>query len=158
MALLRAGWRIHVALMPRLANSRHEAFARSICNGTDGTAAYLAVRPKVTRKSAQVEGSRLLSNPIVRARVAELQEAAATVAVLTARERREMLARCARTIQMQPRDLAAVLLADANLAGDVLHRHEQTVDTSRLLSPERRAELLRASIERRKVSDAPGLC
>ena len=144
--------------MPILANPRHEAFARSICNGTDGTAAYLAVHPKVARKSAQVGGSRLLSNPIVRARVAELQEAAATTAVLTARERREMLARCARTIQMQPRDLAAVLLADANLAGELVRRTDQTVDERRLLSPERREELLRASIERRKVNDAPGLC
>ena len=59
---------------------------------------------------------------------------------------------------MQPRDLAAVLLADANLAGELVQRVDQTVDERRLLSPERRAKLLRESMARRIASNAPGLC
>ena len=69
--------------------------------------------------------------------------------MLTMQERRERLAAAARRDYIRTRDLVSVLLADAKLAGELVERVAQTVDDRRLLSPERREELLRLSIERR---------
>jgi hypothetical protein len=134
--------------MPVLENAQHEAFCQHCASGTDQQLAYMQAFPRSSRKAAGPNGARLIARDNVRARVVELQSATATATTLTSIERREMLARVARETEMSARDLATVLLADAQLAGDLINKHEQTVDQSRILSPERRAELIRASMER----------
>lgn len=118
-------------VMPILANPRHEAVARAIAAGVEQTAAYQSVYTTAQRKGAQVSASSLLSQPLMRARVAELQAASATSLTLSMQERREMLADCARHTEMAPRDLATVLRVDAELAGDLIARAEVKDTTPR---------------------------
>ena len=143
--------------MPPLANSRWEKFSQLIASAETGAAAYRTTYD-ARGASAEANASRLLRNDKVRRRVAELQAASATSTMLTMQERREALAAAARRDNIRARDLVCVLLADAKLAGELVQRAVQTVDERRLLSPERRAELLKLSIERRMAIDAPGRC
>ena len=143
--------------MPILANQRWEKFAQHVAAGESGAAAY-RMTYDARGASAEANASRLLRNDKVRQRVAKLQAASATSTMLTMQERRERLAASARRDNIRASDLVSVLLADAKLAGELVQRAVQTVDERRLLSPERRAELLRLSMERRMASDAPGLC
>lgn len=59
--------------MPRLVNAGHEAFAQAyIANGSNGAEAYRTAYPKCkTNRAAEVNGSRLLRNTEVLARVAK---------------------------------------------------------------------------------------
>ena len=78
--------------------------------------------------------------------------------VLTLAKKRALLYGFATSRKLKPEQRMRAVELDAKLAGEFVERVNQTVDNKRLLSPERREELLRASIERRKMSDAPGLC
>ena len=114
-----------------LRNQQHEAFAREVAAGAEAQDAYCKAFTHSSRKSAGRNGHRLLNNDLVRARVTEMQAAAATATVLSMSERREMLAKAARTVEMEPRDLATVLLADAKLAGELIDKVEAKDTTPR---------------------------
>lgn len=69
--------------MPVLKNPGHEAFAQEVCaDPRDNTKA--AIRAGLPEKSAKSAASRLIKRPDVRARIAELQGAAATIAITSA--------------------------------------------------------------------------
>ena len=157
LTLLSAGQRLHVALMPPLANLRWEKFAQLIACGETGAAAYRTTYD-ARGASADANASRLLRNDKVRQRVAKLQAASATSTMLTMQERRERLAAAARRDNIRVSDLVSVLLADAKLAGELVQRAVQAVDERRLLSPERRRELIKLSMERRAMNNALGPC
>ncbi len=133
--------------MPVLTNPQHEVFCQAVASGMEAQDAYMTVFTHCSKRSANSAGPRLFAKVV--ARVRELQSQSATALVLTMQERREMLAVAARTVVMPPRDLAAVLRIDAELAGDLVAKVEQKDTTDRALTPERRAELLRESIARR---------
>lgn len=65
--------------MPALSNQRHELFAQALAKGETQADAYAAAGYKPSEPNA----SRLTSNDKVRARVAELQEKAASRTVIT---------------------------------------------------------------------------
>lgn len=108
--------------MPLLANHRHEMFAQAVAGGAEQADAYQSIYETVTRKSAKTEGSRLLSNPIVRARLEELQKMSETATVLSMQERRELLAGRARGGVSKDCDLVNIVLADAKLAGELVEK------------------------------------
>lgn len=112
-------------------NPRWEQFAQSVAAGDEAGDAYAACFPKAARRSAKSAGPRLLSNVVVRARVAALQAASATALTLTMQERREMLAKVARSTELEPRDLVAIVLADAKLAGELVDKVEAKDTTPR---------------------------
>ena len=68
--------------MPLLSNPRRERFAQHVAEAGNGAAAY-RLTYGAHGASAEAAASRLLRNDKVRERVAELQSAAATEAVLT---------------------------------------------------------------------------
>ncbi|MGY5811898.1 terminase small subunit [Rhizobium sp. LEGMi198b] len=62
--------------MPALGNQRHEGFCRAICRGESASGAYASIY-HVSGRTAEVNGSKLLRNTVVAARIAELQGMAA---------------------------------------------------------------------------------
>jgi phage terminase small subunit len=70
--------------MPALGNARHEHFAQLTAEGRSGVDAYLEAGHQVSRKVAGVNASRLVKNPDVKARIAELEEQRAAMAAGTA--------------------------------------------------------------------------
>ncbi len=58
--------------MPVLANQRHETFAQNLAAGMTQTAAYLAINPTASTKTAMEAGSRLARSVKVSERVKEL--------------------------------------------------------------------------------------
>lgn len=66
--------------MPLLKNARHEKFAQELAKGKSQVDAYEAAGFKPNESHA----SRLVANGKVAARIAELQDAAAEIAVITA--------------------------------------------------------------------------
>jgi hypothetical protein len=79
-----------------VANPRWEQFAQRVASGESATAAYRATY-KAPCKSAEAHGCRLVRNGKVSARIAEIQQAAATTAVMSLQEKREFLAAIGRT-------------------------------------------------------------
>lgn len=80
--------------MAALENSRHERFAQELAQGISQRKAYRAAFPASERwkdETVDSKASALAKNDKVLARVKELQEAAASKAVKTARERKEWL-------------------------------------------------------------------
>ncbi len=82
--------------MPILKNQKHERFAQLIATGKSGAGAYGQVYGR-TGKVAEANGSRLLRNAGVAARVAELQARAEKKAVLTLKEMLAYLTRVTAT-------------------------------------------------------------
>ncbi len=70
--------------MAILKNTRHERFIQSIARGMSTGPAYTAAGYKATGNSAEVNGTRLLRNAQVRARLAELMAPAVEAAELSA--------------------------------------------------------------------------
>lgn len=58
--------------MATLSNARHERFAQEVANGQSGTQAYLTAGYPTNAKAAGVSASRLLENPKVKDRIAEI--------------------------------------------------------------------------------------
>lgn len=80
--------------MAALENSRHERFAQELAQGISQRKAYRAAFPASERwkdETVDSKASVLAKNDKVLARVKELQEAAASKAIKTARERKEWL-------------------------------------------------------------------
>lgn len=158
-----------------LANKRHEKFAQLVAGGMKPHEAYRALPgSKAKRGSSESECARKLLKK-VEDRVKELQQASATSTTLTMQERREFMARVARVdmmtfnpakdgdlIQEVVRDEKGTklklpgkrecIMDDAKLAGELIEKVDQTLDDKRVLPADRRAELLRASIERRAAT------
>lgn len=82
------GRELGVKRMPALTNAKHEAVAQAfIADGERiGWRAYRAVYPKCAQHTAESAFCALMKKPDFSARVAELAEAAAGVAVMTAHE------------------------------------------------------------------------
>lgn len=96
-------------------NPRHERFALELFKGKRQAAAYRLAFPDAKGTPAKLvweKASRLASSPMVRARLAELQDAAKTDAVADARELAEYLTRIIRTPVGRVR-------ADSDLAQEV---------------------------------------
>lgn len=81
--------------MPVLDNQRHELFAQAVAGGSTLKSAYQKLYSG-TDKSSECNGARLAGTERVSARIRELKEASASASTLTARERREFLARVVR--------------------------------------------------------------
>lgn len=79
-----------------IANQRHERFATLVATGQSGAAAYRSCY-RARGASAEANASRLLRNDKVRTRIAELQTATATAAVMSLEEKRLFLAAIVRT-------------------------------------------------------------
>lgn len=110
--------------MPVLDNPRHERFAQEIAKGCSATEAYALAGYKPNQPNA----ARLISNDMVKARVAELQEAGAKRAEVTI----ESLIDEAADIQTkavqagQHSAAVAALTAKAKLAGKWIDRNQHT--------------------------------
>ncbi len=81
--------------MAALTNSKHEAFARAIVEGTSGRDAYLSAGYSAQPAAADAAASRLLKNGKVAARIAELKAAAARASTVTAARVLDELAKLA---------------------------------------------------------------
>lgn len=81
--------------MPALKNLKHEAFAQAVAEGMSGTAAYRAniAEPGTLTTTCMVEASKLLANPNVSQRVAELRKSFQDVLEKQLGVRRETMAR-----------------------------------------------------------------
>lgn len=102
-----------------LHNPRHERFAQLIASGESGAGTYQTCYG-TNGASAEAAASRLLRNDKVRKRVAELQSAAATEAVLTLERKRQLLADIAEGRQQEAKisDRLRAIELDARLAGE----------------------------------------
>ena len=171
LTLPLTGEQLHIALVSILANPRWEKFAQLIACGESGAAAYRNIYA-ARGASAEANASRLIRNDKVRLRIAELREQAAGASaveqaktaarvagkvVLALAKKRALLYGFATARKLKPEQRMRAIELDAKLAGEFVERVNQTVDDKRILSQDRIAELMRASIERRKMSDAPGL-
>lgn len=96
--------------MPVLKNARHEAFAQALAKGMSRDAAYAEAGYKPHRQAAH----RLLTNVDVRARVDELQGAAAEKAEWTAADRLRMLAEIAEAHKEADARITVSAIAEAN--------------------------------------------
>ena len=101
-------------------------------------------------KASQANAARLMANDSVAARIEELRAMSATAATLTMRQRREIAAAIAKDTTARASDRIAAVMADARLAGELVGKSE-VENKGRILTPERRNELLRMSIERRQA-------
>jgi hypothetical protein len=129
-----------------LDNPAHEAFAQTVAQGINPTQAYREVTGK-NNPGAKVMAHRWVTK--VNQRVRQIQAASATATTLTMQERRELLARRARTpiSQINEHDvlcnkvvyvenekgtkvtyevpgIVEVLMADAKLAGELVDKKE----------------------------------
>ena len=104
--------------MNPLRNARHELFAQNIAKGMKAVDAYRALGGKAKRGTSEYEvASKLLRK--VESRVRELQAASATQTTLTMQERRELLAKRARSDGVKDSDLVSIVIADARMAGEL---------------------------------------
>ena len=104
--------------MQPLRNARHELFAQNIATGMKAVDAYRALDGKAKRGTSEYEvASKLLRK--VESRVRELQAASATKTTLTMQERRELLAKRARSDGVKDSDLVSIVIADARMAGEL---------------------------------------
>lgn len=111
--------------MPQLSNPRHERFAQELAQGNSATEAYAEAGYTPNQPSA----SRLLSNVMVQARVAELQAGAAQITETTVAGLTEALFRIARDAEALKEasglSVARAALMDiAKLNGLVVERSE----------------------------------
>jgi phage terminase small subunit len=89
--------------MPVLKNSKWERFAQKVATGDNETSAYSVVYEKdPTKGASRGSASRIRSNPIVAARITELQTEIAQSAVFTARD---ILLALKRLVFFDPRKL-----------------------------------------------------
>jgi phage terminase small subunit len=69
--------------MPALTNPKHERFAVEVSQGVSATQAYVIAGYKPKKSSIQPSSARLLSNAMVKARIAEIQERSAIKTEIT---------------------------------------------------------------------------
>ena len=127
--------------MPALENTRHEKFAQLVASGNSKTAAHREACG-TDGKTANEGGCRLAMKDKVRARIQELREIAAAATaqresavaaevaekfrgtVLTLARKRALLREHAERKDIETRDLVAVVIADAKLAGELTEKFE----------------------------------
>lgn len=159
--------------MPILKNARHEAFAQAVASGElDLTKAFRRITGK-KRSGDSVQANRLLK--LVKQRVDEIRQSVEKSNHLTMTERRDRLARYVRadpssldltkdgdllqeytvisgkegtTIKFKLPGKRECILADAQLAGDLIEKMEVAADR-RIIPRDRRRELVAASLKRR---------
>lgn len=128
-------------------DEREEAFARHIVDGLKPTEAFRKMTGK-NRPGDSVQAGRLIKK--VKLRVQELRDATNGETVLSAKERRELLTKRARDSKISTRDLVAVLLAEAKLAGELedVMKHTGEIHHKHTITEEERLTL----IERRRLA------
>lgn len=120
-----------------LSNPQHEVFAQLIAGGMDATDAYRKLNPDCKPRS-QIESACRLSTK-VNQRVVWLQKQSTTATTMSMQERRELLGKHGRREDIETRDLVAVVLADAKLAGELIDKAEV-----KILNPITPADVLNA--------------
>ncbi|EJL53925.1 Terminase small subunit [Rhizobium sp. CF122] len=131
--------------MPPLSNQRHEAFCRAISRGEAASRAYGSIYHAPT-KTAEVNGSKLLRNPKVVDRIAELKGQAAKRTVKTVES---LVSDLDETIAFarecrNPAAMVAAINAQARLLGLVVERSEVSVLHKPAPLPTRTLELSEA--------------
>lgn len=102
-----------------LKNARHEKFAQFVADGKFESEAYeLAFNCKKNSATARVNSSRLLTNALVRARIEFLKAQNAKAAGLSREEKREILAKIARSGRYD-NDRIRAIQEDNRMTGDV---------------------------------------
>jgi hypothetical protein len=119
-----------LAAMPELKNARHERFAQEVAKGRPRREAYVTAGYKDSPgRAPDVGAHHLLTNPNIRARVAELQQRGAERAEITLesliREAAELQALAAAAKQYSAANGALKLKAE--LSGHYMQRKESTV-------------------------------
>ncbi len=99
-------------------NVRQERFCEFISSGESQTEAYLKAGWKVTRLSARVNASDLLTKPNIKARIAVLRAPQTKKAVLTKDRKREIMRDIAESSTQKTQDRLRAIEIDAKLAGD----------------------------------------
>lgn len=133
-----------------LDNVRHEKFAQAVARGLTGGDAYRKVYGQKI-KSPRSQASDLMSDfPNIPERIKELQRASANGTVMDMKERRELLTARARRSDVTSRDLVAIVLAEAKLAGDLeeVVKHTGEIQHKHTITEEERLTL----IERRRLA------
>src|SRR5579862_9606866 len=110
--------------MKPLKNTRHEAFAQLAATGLSASEAYRRVSGRTA--NANVHSARWMAKDSIKARIAELQKASETEAVLDMQERRRIAAGIARDAQQRASDRIAAIVADAKLAGEFKEKQEHS--------------------------------
>lgn len=128
--------------MPVLDNPKHEAFAQALAKGNTATDAYVQAGYKPNQPNA----ARLISNDMVKARVAELQSKAAERAVLTVEtliaEAEEVRSKALAAGQFAP--AIAAIREKGVLAGLRVEKRENTNRSANDLSDDELAIIARA--------------
>lgn len=101
-----------------LSNSKHEAFAQLVANGSSETEAYYQVYKPKSRNVARISANRLFTNVSVRARVRFLQEENAKANAMSRIEKRNILASMARDSELSPRDRISAIQEDNKMTGE----------------------------------------
>lgn len=143
--------------MPPLKNARHEAFARELAGGKTADEAYQVAGYRPNRCNA----SRLLNtNENIKARVAELQQAAAEKTLVTIESLTRELEEARLLGMSNPRGASAAVsavVAKAKLHGLITDKTEHRIETTnKPLHEWSQAELI-AAIRRAANGDVPPL-
>nr|DAL85816.1 MAG TPA: terminase small subunit [Caudoviricetes sp.] len=104
-----------------LRNVRHEAFAQAVAGGKTSKDAYKEVYA-CKDSTARREGSKLSTNPLVRARVRALQSQNSEVQALTRAKKREILAAIAVSSNEDSRARIAAIQEDNRMTGEAEER------------------------------------
>ena len=158
----------HFSTLPVLENPRHEIFAQELAKGKSATDAYIAAGYE--SKGAQQASSRLLSNVVVRERVADIQARGAALAevtvkslILEAEEARKLAMRTE-----QPSAAVAAIREKGILSGKRVERSEnagpgefeERLKALKAMTPEQRraraAELVKHFVAAGGVCDEQG--
>lgn len=118
----------------RILSVKRQKFAELVAHGcTQGTAFRMVFSPNCTRRTAEVEGSRLALQPAVAALIRETREAGWRASAMSLAERRDLLAGIARkapaTAPTHGERVRAIEL-DSRLAGDLDAETQVSVDVS----------------------------
>lgn len=97
---------------------RQERFCEYIVAGESQTESYILAGWKVTRKSARVNASDLLTKPNIKAKIAELRAPQTKKALLTKERKREIMRDIAESPTQKTQDRLRAIEIDAKLAGD----------------------------------------
>ena len=100
-----------------LKNARHEKFAQFVADGKSEKEAYKAVY-NCKDSTARIEGSKLYTKPLVHARIEFLKAQNAKSAGLSREEKREILAKIARSGRYD-NDRIRAIQEDNRMTGDV---------------------------------------
>lgn len=113
--------------MPVLKNSRWETFSQALVAGDSQRIAYKKAYPKAEKwKDATVDNNayNLAKKSEILARCNELKEAAAAGAVLTRKEKRELLAEMARNEELLPADRQRAIDLDNKMEDEYTNKVE----------------------------------